>query len=86
MIHEVWGLSGSEAIAHRTEQLIDETDEEVVLVIGDEQFLTEDLVNHLNGLSRDVTVIIGAPTDSLREQIRDVVSAKGLHLVGVDTQ
>ena len=83
-VHEVWGLSGSEAIANRTKQLIDEANEEVVLVIGDEQFLTEDLVNHLNGLSRDVSVIVGAPTDSIREQIRDVVPSAEVFTSGLE--
>ena len=84
MIHEVWGLSGNKAIANRTEQLINEADQEVVLVVGDEQFLTEELVNHLNGLSKDVTVIIGAPTDSIQEQIRDVIPSAKVFTSGLE--
>ena len=84
MVHEVWGLSGSQAIANRTEQLIDEADEEVVLVIGDEQFLTEDLVNKLNGLPENITVIVGAPTDSIRNQIQDAVADAKVFTSGLE--
>ncbi|MGM0591319.1 MAG: TrmB family transcriptional regulator [Halobacteriota archaeon] len=72
--HEVWALSGGPTIAHRTEQLIHSANEEIILVIGREDTVTEELVEHLQRAQKTgLTVIIGASTESLAELIRDVL-------------
>jgi sugar-specific transcriptional regulator TrmB len=69
--HEVWGLSGESAIRNRTTKLVDEADSELVLVVGDESVLTTDLVDRLRHAERrNVSIIIGAVTADLREQIQ----------------
>ncbi|WP_435099600.1 TrmB family transcriptional regulator [Halorubrum sp. N11] len=68
--HEVWALSGEPAIASRTSQLIDESDREVVLVIGDESTYTSDLRDRLQAAgSRGVNVVIGTTNESIQERI-----------------
>src|SRR6056297_2936151 len=38
--HEVWALSGTDAIASRTQGLVDEAEEELVFILGDEAVFT----------------------------------------------
>lgn len=68
--HEVWGLSGTTAIANRTQQLIDEADEEVVVVVGNDAVVTDQLIEHLTAAQeRGVTVIVGTISEALRETV-----------------
>jgi sugar-specific transcriptional regulator TrmB len=58
--HEVWSLSGEEAISNRTYQLIDESGEEVALVARSEALEDGELVEHLrSALNRGVKVVFG---------------------------
>ena len=50
---EVWSLTGSEAIANRTEQLIDEATDELVVVLGEESLVTEELTEALEARLRN---------------------------------
>lgn len=69
---EVWSLSGSQAIESRTRQLIDNAEREIVLVIGTDQIVTDDLLDRLHGaIDQDVEVIIGAGSDAIRRTISD---------------
>ena len=71
---EVWAMTGAEAITTRTQQLIDKSDEEVVLVIGDDSFLDAQLAECLQAAhERGVTVIVGAISKELRAHIEDVL-------------
>jgi len=49
-VQEVWSMSGTDAIANRSNTLVREATEEVVLVLGDGSLLTETLTDSLNGL------------------------------------
>jgi len=72
-VQQVWAMSGHDGIENRTEELIETATEEIVLVIGDESLLTEDLVATLNKVGDGVELLIGAVTEPLQEQIRTVV-------------
>lgn len=71
---KVWALTGGEAITSRTEQLIDEADEELVLILGDDSLFGERLVETLEAASqREVTVIVGTISEELQAHVRDVM-------------
>ena len=53
-VQQIWAMSGRDAIENRTDQLIEDAAEEVVLVVGDESLLTEDLVATLNDVDNGV--------------------------------
>ncbi|GAA0522495.1 Sugar-specific transcriptional regulator TrmB [Halorubrum aquaticum] len=76
--HEVWALSGASGITSRTQQLVDESDREVILVIGDESAYTPELRERLRAAEdRGVSVVIGITEESLRERVeRDLPDAK----------
>ncbi|WP_206731791.1 TrmB family transcriptional regulator [Halorubrum amylolyticum] len=68
--HEVWALSGASAITSRTQQLIDESDREVILVIGDESAYTPGLRERLQAAGeRGVSVVVGITNEALRERV-----------------
>ncbi|WP_459194008.1 TrmB family transcriptional regulator [Halosimplex sp. J119] len=72
--HDVWALTGDTAITSRTQQLIDEADEEIILVIGHESVFTEELAERLEAAQqRGLSVIIGTVTETLRERIQDAL-------------
>ncbi|RBI63646.1 TrmB family transcriptional regulator [halophilic archaeon] len=76
-VHEVWSLSGSDAIANRTQQLIGEADDEVVLILGTDAVLGEDLYESLDDAAdRGVSLIVGTLADSVREEIDRRLEAK----------
>ena len=72
-VQQIWAMAGRDAIENRTDQLIEEASDEVVLVVGDESLLTEDLVASLNGVGNGVDLLIGALTGSLQDQIKTAV-------------
>ncbi|EMA70735.1 putative transcriptional regulator [Halorubrum aidingense JCM 13560] len=72
-VQQVWAMAGRGAIENRTDQLVQKAAEEVVLVIGDDSLLTEDLVETLNELGSGVELVIGALTKSLQKQIQAAV-------------
>lgn len=72
--HEVWALAGDEAISNRTDQLIGDASEEIVLVIGHDRVFTERLSNGLADANEDgVDVVIGTHTDQFRARIQEVL-------------
>lgn len=82
-VQEVWSMSGTDAIANRSNTLIRDASEEVVLVIGDETLLTDELVESLTGLDESVDLLIGAVTEELEEQIHDAVPRATTFLSGL---
>jgi sugar-specific transcriptional regulator TrmB len=67
----VWALSGNDAIANRSRKLITEAKDEVVLVLGEDTLLTEDLITTLTELNETVDVLVGAVTESLEREIHN---------------
>ena len=73
-VHEVWSLSGTEAITSRLLQLLDEAEEEVIVVVTTDDIFTDELIDRLNQtVKRGVNVIVGTVNEDLEEQIRDRV-------------
>lgn len=83
-VQQIWTMSGRDAIENRTDQLIKDASEEVVLVVGDESLLTEDLVATLNDVGNGVDLLIGAVTESLQEQIQTAVPNAKTFISGLE--
>ncbi|WP_224447600.1 TrmB family transcriptional regulator [Haloprofundus salilacus] len=73
--HEVWGLSGTNTIAARTNNLIENATSEVVLIVGSEEMLTDALVESLNDATdRGVPVLVGTVSEDIRERLQERVA------------
>ena len=89
-VQEVWAMAGHDAIENRTNDLIEDASEEIVLVVGDESLLTEDLLDALEAASDNVEVIVGSLTESVQDRIRTAVPeattfVSGLEWLGTET-
>ena len=83
--HEVWALSGTTAIRNRTQQLIDEADQEVVLVVGDESVLTDELIERLVASeNRGVGVVIGTTNEVIRDRVQREVPESEVFVSGLE--
>jgi sugar-specific transcriptional regulator TrmB len=83
-VQQIWAMSGRDAIENRTDQLIEDASEEVVLVVGDESLLTGNLVTTLNGVGNGVDLLVGALTESLQEQIQAAVPDATTFISGLE--
>ena len=83
-VQQVWAMSGRDAIENRTDQLIEDASGEVVLVLGDESLLTEDLVASLNDVGTGVDLLVGALTESLQDQIQTAVPDATTFISGLE--
>jgi sugar-specific transcriptional regulator TrmB len=83
-VQQVWSMAGNGGIENRTEQLIETATDEVVLVIGDESLLTEDLVATLNEVGDGVELLVGALTEPLQEQIQTAVPDATTFISGLE--
>ena len=81
---QIWAMSGQDAIETRADQLIAGASEEVVLVLGDESLLTDDLVASLDGVGDGVDLVIGALTESLQERVRTAVPEATTFVSGLE--
>lgn len=65
-IQEVWTLSGHDGIESRTHTLLEDAESEIVLLVVEEELLTEVLYELLHdAVERGVDVIIGGETDAI---------------------
>lgn len=73
-VHEVWALSGQQAITSRTRNLIQEATDEVVLVVGQGK-VTGGILSDLRDASSECRLLIGVPTQdretTLQRQVPD---------------
>lgn len=83
-VQQVWAMSGNEGIKNRTEELIETATDEIVLVIGDESLLSEDLIILLNEVGNGVELLVGALTESLQEQIQEAVPDATTFISGLE--
>ena len=82
--HEVWSLSGSTAIANRTADLIDEAEDELVLVAGQDSSLSDDLLGDLRSAEqRGVNVVIGTVDEPLREESQRAIPGADVFVSGL---
>ena len=81
--HEVWALSGDRAITTRTQQLLGEASEEVILVLGDEALFDETMVDNLKAAhERGVDVIVTA--ENLREEVESALPDARVFISGLE--
>mgnify|MGYP000188539489 CR=1 FL=1 len=83
LVQEIWSMSGTDGIANRSNTLIRDATEEVVLVVGDDSLLTDELIESLNGLDESVDLLVGAVTEELEEEIHDAVPRATTFLSGL---
>lgn len=72
-VQEVWTLSGTDAVERRTLELIECPATEVILIIGDDSVLSDELVDSLDGIRPGVDLFIGALTHSVQHRIQESV-------------
>jgi len=72
-IQEVWALSGQDPTRTRTRQLVDDATDEVVLVVGDESVLTDELVARPNDANARVDLLSGAVMELLEVRLHEAV-------------
>ncbi|ODR80081.1 transcriptional regulator [Haladaptatus sp. W1] len=83
--HEVWALSGTAAITNRTQQLIDAAGREIILVIGREDVVTEELLEQLQeALETGLDVLIGTQTEDLHERIAETLPDAEVFVSGLE--
>lgn len=83
-VQEVWTMSGVDAIANRSTALIGDATEEVVLVIGDDTLLTDDLIACLNDVDDGVDLLVGAVSEGLEDRIHATVPRATTFISGLD--
>jgi sugar-specific transcriptional regulator TrmB len=83
-IQQVWAMSGRDGIENRTEDLIQTATEEIVLVVGDEALLTDDLVATLNDVGDGVDLLLGAVNEPLERKLREAVPDAKTFISGLD--
>ena len=83
-IQEVWAMTGSTSIETRTENLLSGAENEVVLVIGDDDLLTDRLVDQLTGLDTEVDLVVGALNESTRTRIQELVPDADTFVSGLE--
>ena len=81
---QVWALMGREVIENRTTDLIRDATTEIVLVIGDEVLLTDDLVESLDDLSNGVEVLVGAVSEDLERKIHGELPEATTFVTGLE--
>ncbi len=72
-VQQVWAMGGEDSVENRTNDLIGKAIDEVVLVLGDETLLTDELIAKLNAVDDSVELLVGALTEPLEARIRDEV-------------
>lgn len=83
--HEVWALTGETAITSRTQQLIDDATQEVVVILGHEGIFTDQLATSLEAAhQRGLTVLVGTITEALRETVREALPAVEVFVSGLE--
>ena len=83
--HEVWALSGTAAITNRTQQLIDAAGREIVLIVGRDEVITDELLEQLQeALDTGLDVLVGTQTEDLREQIAEALPDAEVFVSGLE--
>ena len=83
-LQQIWSMSGRQAIENRTNQLISGSTDEIVLVIGDESLLTDDLIKELATVGNGANLVIGALTQSVEERIHEAIPNATTFISGLE--
>jgi sugar-specific transcriptional regulator TrmB len=70
---EVWALSSADAVTNRTRELVRGATDEVVLVVGHESLLTDELAETLADCDEAVEIVIGAVDEAVAERASEAV-------------
>ncbi|QHS18176.1 TrmB family transcriptional regulator [Halopenitus persicus] len=81
---DVWTMTGRARIDDRIRRLTREATEEIVFVVGDVTFLTEEVIEALTGVSDDVSLLIGGVDDALQRRIRSAVPRAETFVSGLE--
>jgi predicted transcriptional regulator len=69
---DVWTMEGEAAVAERIATLVGTAEEEVLLAVGVEELLAEDVVDALSDAAdRGVDVVVGSPGEPIRDRLDD---------------
>ena len=77
-------MTGPAAVENRTEKLLNDAEDEVVLVIGHPSLFTDDLVDTLNRISSRIDLLIGAVTESLQDRVHEAVPGARTFVSGLE--
>ncbi|MEF8856511.1 MAG: helix-turn-helix domain-containing protein [Haloplanus sp.] len=70
--HEVWALSSTQGIESRVRQLVADADEEIIIVVGHRDILTDELLSHLQSANdRGVDVVVGAEDAATADHLEE---------------
>lgn len=83
-VQEVWSINGAEATENRTTELVRNATGEVVIVVGDESVLTEDVVEVLRDRSTDIDLLVGSDSDALRQTVEETIPGVSTVASGLD--
>lgn len=81
---EVWALSGRDAIANRTQQLMSEATEEIVFVVGEGSLVTDELIDELNDVPEAITLLVGTLSGDLEDRIESEVPHAVVFVSGLE--
>lgn len=84
LAQEIWALNGSDSIANRTRRLIGEATDEVVIVVGRDELLTDRFLDSLEEASGGSDVVVGTVTDPVAERVREAVPGAKVFLSGIE--
>lgn len=71
---EVWSMEGEAAVTERLATLLADAETEILFAVAVDELLSDDLVDGLSAaVDRGVDVVIGSPSDSIRERLREAV-------------
>lgn len=73
-VREVWSMSDRKSIDNRTKEMVEDAEDEVFFVVGEDALLNETVVDSLKNVDRGVDLYIGVPTESLRENLGEEIS------------
>ncbi|WP_218124050.1 TrmB family transcriptional regulator [Haloplanus vescus] len=72
---EVWTMEGEAAVAERLATLLADAETEALFAVATDTLLSDDLLDALSAATdRGVDVVVGSPSDAIRDQIREADS------------
>lgn len=81
---EVWAIADERAIANRTAELIADAEEEVVLVVGDDSLVTDELLGQLRAVDDGVTLLVGTYSSTISDHVESEVPQATTFVSGLE--
>lgn len=81
---KVWAITGYTPIENRTHQLIRDATDEVVLIVGHNGLVTDDLIDTINDVSPVTNLTIGAPTAAIRDHVKERINTASTFVCGME--